>query len=63
MGAVRIAGLSKAYGAAIVLDGIGLEIGDGAFFTRLGPSGCCKSTVLRPVAGFIPQVPPGYPLD
>jgi iron(III) transport system ATP-binding protein len=55
MGTVRIAGLSKAYGTATVLDGIDLEIGAGEFFTLLGPSGCGKTTLLRTIAGFMPQ--------
>ena len=32
--------------------GIGLEIGQGEFFTMLGPSGSGKTTTLRMIAGF-----------
>ncbi len=56
MGTVRIAGLTKSYGGTVnVLDGIDLDIGDGEFFTLLGPSGCGKTTLLRSIAGFMPQ--------
>ncbi len=56
MGSVAIAGLSKTYGGlAPVLDGIDLDIRDGEFFTLLGPSGCGKTTLLRTIAGFMPQ--------
>ncbi len=34
------------------LDGVSLEIEDGAFFTLLGPSGCGKTTLLRCIAGL-----------
>ncbi len=56
MGSISIAGLCKSYGTgAAVLDAIDLEIGDGEFFTLLGPSGCGKTTLLRIIAGFMPQ--------
>ncbi len=56
LGTVRIAGLSKAYGTLPpVLAGIDLDIGDGEFYTLLGPSGCGKTTLLRTIAGFLPQ--------
>src|SRR6476620_631797 len=32
--------------------GLDLEIGDGEFMVLVGPSGCCKSTTLRMLAGL-----------
>ena len=49
---IRIEGVAKAFGAAVAVDGVSLEIGRGEFFCLLGPSGCGKSTLLRLLAGF-----------
>ncbi|MCB1882537.1 MAG: ABC transporter ATP-binding protein [Geminicoccaceae bacterium] len=38
--------------AVLALDGVSLDIDEGAFFTLLGPSGCGKTTLLRIIAGF-----------
>jgi spermidine/putrescine transport system ATP-binding protein len=50
--AVSLRGLTKAYGATTVVDGLDLDIARGEFFSLLGPSGCGKTTTLRMVAGF-----------
>src|SRR5258708_39084216 len=52
MTAIRIAGVSRNFGAVAAVDDIALDIADGEFFTLLGPSGCGKTTLLRMVAGF-----------
>ena len=44
--------LRKRFGGSVVLDGVGLEIQTGEFFTLLGPSGCGKTTLLRIIAGL-----------
>ena len=49
---VRLAGLRKAYGDVVAVDGVDLEIAAGEFFTMLGPSGSGKTTTLRLIAGF-----------
>jgi putative spermidine/putrescine transport system ATP-binding protein len=50
--AVTTQELSKDFGEVRAVDGLGLDIADGEFFSMLGPSGSGKTTVLRLVAGF-----------
>lgn len=53
---VRVEGLRKTFvghqGEVHAVDGIGLDVAEGSFFTLLGPSGCGKSTTLRCIAGL-----------
>ncbi|MFE3195685.1 ABC transporter ATP-binding protein [Nocardia sp. NPDC059240] len=44
--------VSKTFGHAPVLDGIGLEVADGSATAVVGSSGCGKTTLLRVIAGF-----------
>jgi phospholipid/cholesterol/gamma-HCH transport system ATP-binding protein len=57
---VRVRGLSFAYGARPILDGLDLDIGRGRISAIIGPSGSGKSTLLallggqlRPAAGTV----------
>src|SRR6202050_4259967 len=51
-GDIELAGLSKSYdGVTTVVQGINLQIPDGAYCCLLGPSGCGKTTILRMIAG------------
>ncbi|MFG1464711.1 sn-glycerol-3-phosphate ABC transporter ATP-binding protein UgpC [Xanthobacter sp. DSM 24535] len=52
MGRVSLKQVRKAYGAAVAVHGVDLDIADGEFVVFLGPSGCGKSTTLRMVAGL-----------
>jgi len=52
MATVDLRGVTKAFGAVDVLDGIDLDIADGEFVVFVGPSGCGKSTLLRVIAGL-----------
>ena len=46
-------GLAKRYGSVVALDGVDLDVEDGAIMAVLGPSGCGKTTLLRLIAGFL----------
>ena len=54
MAAVRLAGLTKRFGAdfAAVRE-LTLEVRQGELLSLLGPSGCGKTTTLRLIAGFL----------
>ena len=45
-------GVTKRFGANVVVDDLNLTINDGKLVTLLGPSGCGKTTTLRMLAGF-----------
>ena len=50
--AVRLEDVSKRFGDVVAVDHVGLDVGDGEFFSMLGPSGSGKTTTLRMIAGF-----------
>ncbi len=49
---VRLAGLSKRYGAITAVKPLDLVVEAGSLVTLLGPSGCGKTTLLRMIAGL-----------
>ncbi len=50
--AILFKDVSRHFGEVKAVDGVGLEIMDGEFFSMLGPSGSGKTTCLRMIAGF-----------
>lgn len=44
--------VTKRFGDLTVLEGLGLEVGDGEIVAVIGPSGCGKSTMLNIIAGI-----------
>ena len=52
MADVILHGLSKAFGATLALQDVGMTIPDGAFVVLLGPTGAGKTTTLRLIAGL-----------
>jgi ABC-type Fe3+/spermidine/putrescine transport system ATPase subunit len=50
---LRLAGVTRRYGAVTAVDRVSLDVGPGEFVTLLGPSGCGKTTLLKCIAGFL----------
>jgi len=53
MGKLSVSGVSKAFGATLVMRDQSLEVEDGEFVALLGPSGCGKSTLLQIIDGLL----------
>src|SRR6478735_5385174 len=51
-GGVTVAGVRKAFGDVVALDGVDLEVAPGALVAVVGPSGCGKSTLLSLLCGL-----------
>jgi spermidine/putrescine transport system ATP-binding protein len=49
---IRLADVTKRFGAVVAVDEVSLDVGTGEFLTLLGPSGCGKTTTLRMIGGF-----------
>ncbi len=52
MSLLRCTGISKRFGDTVVLDGVSLEVSEGASVVLLGSSGSGKTTLLRIIAGL-----------
>ena len=50
---LRLANVTKRYGAGAAVDGIDLTFASGRTTALLGPSGCGKSTVLRLLVALV----------
>ena len=49
---LRLQGLVKKFGDFTTLNNVSLDINEGEFFTIVGPSGRCKSTLIRLLVGM-----------
>ena len=50
--AIALHALERRFGDVAAVDGVDLEVAQGAFLVLLGPSGCGKTTALRLLAGL-----------
>jgi branched-chain amino acid transport system ATP-binding protein len=50
---LRVEGLTAAYGPVVALDGVSLEVEQGAIATVLGANGAGKTTLLRTISGLV----------
>ena len=55
MPGLEVASLTKNYGSKTIVDRVSFEVAQGQFCILLGPSGCGKTTLLRMIAGLVPQ--------
>ncbi|MEJ2870707.1 ABC transporter ATP-binding protein [Actinomycetospora sp. OC33-EN08] len=51
--ALHLAGLRKAFGATVAVDGVGLDVPAGSFFGLVGPNGAGKTTTLSMAVGLL----------
>jgi len=50
---IEVVGLTKAYGQAVVVDGLDMSIADGESVALWGPNGAGKTTVIRCILGLV----------
>jgi ABC-type multidrug transport system ATPase subunit len=50
---IRVAGLSKRYGAVVALDGLSFDVERGETFALVGPNGAGKTTALKILLGLV----------
>ena len=53
MSLLRVEGLRAGYGPVAVLDGLGLDVGEGELVVMLGANGAGKTTTMRAISGLI----------
>ncbi len=51
--ALRLSGISKAYGRVQALNNLSFDVAEGRFFVLFGPSAMGKTTTLRTIAGLV----------
>src|SRR6476469_3032587 len=51
--AIHVAGLRKAFGDHVVLDGVDLDVAEGTVFALLGPNGAGKTTMVQILSTLI----------
>ena len=49
---IEVAGLRKAYGATVAVDGVSFDVPRGEIFALVGPNGAGKTTTIECVEGY-----------
>ena len=52
MSEISLKNLKKSFGSTQVIHDLSIDVKDGELIVIVGPSGCCKSTLFRMVAGL-----------
>lgn len=52
---ITVRGLKKAFGDAVVYDGLDMDLPYGQFLSVFGPNGCGKSTLINMISGLAPM--------
>jgi branched-chain amino acid transport system ATP-binding protein len=55
MSGLEVTGLEAAYGSAVVLTGVDIQVGPGEVVGLVGRNGAGKTTALRAISGLIPR--------
>jgi branched-chain amino acid transport system ATP-binding protein len=55
--ALRLSGVSKAFGGLQVIDDVSFEVRAGSRTALIGPNGAGKSTVFNLISGVYPSMP------
>src|SRR5262249_2911844 len=49
---IAVRGITKRFGTFVALDGVSLDVPSGELVALIGPSGSCKTSLLRIIAGL-----------
>jgi ABC-2 type transport system ATP-binding protein len=60
---LRVAGLTRRFGARVALDGLSFEVAPGEVFGLLGPNGAGKTTAFRLLSGVLPPDSGTFEID
>ena len=53
---LNVVALHCGYGADEIIHGVDLHVAPGEIVTILGPNGCGKTTLVKAILGYVPQL-------